>query len=296
MHWEQQHCISQMMHACLYALCSHLAQNLAHAGYPQQQFIKQQMQSLSHWQPGSGSAPQHKQGWIAGQAPLHVNCQHRVLIIHARCSAAVLDSETLLRTLVLPPLFVPPCRERKKQKYCNLQGTVDELSVRLSQLSTLEAANSELQHRNGQLETVVKQQQEQLQQQQETISKQAQQLQTQAQQLHHQAQQLQQQVQHIEQQDKQVAEFKRQVVSQQQAADAEQLNDQLALAVRAVLTGVSSMTSMLPAKDTQQMQQMVTTLPDNILQQIRSCCREVALHLKKTEVKEQPHAIQVPCC
>jgi hypothetical protein len=177
--------------------------------------------------------------------------------------------------------------------------------VRLSQLNTLEAANSELQQRNGQLEGVVKQQQVQLQQQQETISKQAQQLQTQAQQLAHQAQQLQSQVLHIEQQDRQLAELKGHVAaaaagntsnSQQQPADADQLNDQLALAVRAVLTGVSSMTSMLPAKDAQQMQQVVTTLPDSILQQIRSCCREVALHLKKVEVKEMPHAVQVPCC
>uniref|UniRef100_A0A383VKC7 BZIP domain-containing protein n=1 Tax=Tetradesmus obliquus TaxID=3088 RepID=A0A383VKC7_TETOB len=193
-------------------------------------------------------------------------------------------------------------RERKKQKYCNLQGTVDELSVRLSQLNTLEAANSELAQRNGQLEGVVKQQQVQLQQQQDTISKQAQQLQTQAQQLAHQAQQLQSQVLHIEQQDRQLAELKGRTAGgssssqQQQPADADQLNDQLALAVRAVLTGVSSMTSMLPAKDAQQMQQVVTTLPDSILQQIRSCCREVALHLKKTDVKEMPHAVQVPCC
>jgi uncharacterized phage infection (PIP) family protein YhgE len=204
--------------------------------------------------------------------------------------------------LLFPFLLPNCCRERKKQKYCNLQGTVDELSVRLSQLNTLEAANSELQQRNGQLEGVVKQQQVQLQQQQDTISKQAQQLQTQAQQLAHQAQQLQSQVLHIEQQDKQLAELKGRVAaagsssSQQQPADADQLNDQLALAVRAVLTGVSSMTSMLPAKDAQQMQQVVTTLPDSILQQIRSCCREVALHLKKTEVKEMPHAVQVPCC
>jgi DNA repair exonuclease SbcCD ATPase subunit len=195
------------------------------------------------------------------------------------------------------------CRERKKQKYCNLQGTVDELSVRLSQLNTLEAANSELQQRNGQLEGVVKQQQVQLQQQQETISKQAQQLQTQAQQLAHQAQQLQSQVLHIEQQDRQLlghvaaaAAAGNTSGNNQHPADADQLNDQLALAVRAVLTGVSTMTSMLPAKDAQQMQQVVTTLPDSILQQIRSCCREVALHLKKVEVKEMPHAVQVPCC
>ncbi|KAF6263428.1 hypothetical protein COO60DRAFT_1698844 [Scenedesmus sp. NREL 46B-D3] len=193
-------------------------------------------------------------------------------------------------------------RERKKQKYCNLQGTVDELSVRLSQLNTLEAANSELHSRNGQLEGVVKQQQVQLQQQQDTISKQAQQLQTQAQQLAHQAQQLQSQVLRVEQQDRQLAELKGHVAaaaagsSNQQQPAADQLNDQLALAVRAVLTGVSSMTSMLPAKDAQQMQQVVTTLPDSILQQIRSCCRDVALHLKKSEVKELPHAVQVPCC
>lgn len=80
-------------------------------------------------------------------------------------------------------------------------------------------------------------------------------------------------------------------------ADADQLSDQVALAVRAVLTGVSSMASVSfpPAKDAAQMQQ-IAELPDALLQQIRTCCREVALHLKKADVKEQPHAITVPCC
>jgi chromosome segregation ATPase len=200
------------------------------------------------------------------------------------------------------------CRERKKQKYCNLQGTVDELSLRLSQVNTLEVANTELTQRNHQLEAVVKEQQHQLQNQQETIAKQAQQLSTQAQQLATQAQQLKQQVQRIEQQDRQVTELRSSLAAASHTAPAaattaggtpaedQQLNDQLALAVRAVLTGVSSMASVLPAKDAQQMQHMVSQLPDALLQQIRSCCREVALHLKNTEVKEQPHAIQVPCC
>eukprot|EP00775_Hariotina_reticulata_P003179 gene3179-3457_t len=199
-------------------------------------------------------------------------------------------------------------RERKKQKYSNLQGTVDELSMRLHQLNTLEAANSELVQRNHQLETVVKEQQSQLQNQRDTIAKHAQQLSTQAHQLATQAQQLKQQVQRIEQQDRQVTELRSKLAAASQpvpasttvaggiAAEDQQLNDQLALAVRAVLTGVSSMASVLPAKDAQQMQLMVSQLPDALLQQIRSCCREVALHLKNTEVKEQPHAIQVPCC
>lgn len=197
------------------------------------------------------------------------------------------------------------CRERKKQKYSVLQGTVDELSVRISQLNTLEAANSELQQRNIQLEIVVKDQSAQLRSQQDTIAKQAHQLQTQAVQLQHQAQQLQQQVQHIEQQEKQVAELKSNAAanmsstaSQTTVADSEVITDEkIALAIRAVLTGVSTMTStMLPAKDTQQMQQVVTQLPDSLLQQLRTCCREVALHLKQTEVKEQPLAVSVPCC
>jgi uncharacterized protein (DUF342 family) len=70
-------------------------------------------------------------------------------------------------------------RERRKQKYSNLQETVDELSTRLSQLNTLETANSELQQRNGQLEVVVKEQNAQLQVQKDTITRQAQHLQTQ---------------------------------------------------------------------------------------------------------------------
>lgn len=217
------------------------------------------------------------------------------------CSAA--------HCIALTVIFVClPCRERKKQKYSNLQGTVDELSLRISQLTTLEAANSELQQRNIQLETVVKDQSIQLRSQQDTIAKQAQQLQTQAVQLQHQAQQLQQQVQHIEQQDKQMAELRSTLAGKTNNSSSSQTeqpgstqpdqvtDDHITLAVRAVLTGVSTMTSMLPAKDVQQMQQVVTQLPDQLLQQLRSCCREVALHLKQTEVKEQPLAVSVPCC
>jgi hypothetical protein len=135
----------------------------------------------------------------------------------------------------------------------------------------------------------------------------------QAVQLSAQAKQLQAQVSVIQQQDKTLQELRSKLGADSSNAnnaaapgistvaggsDAEQLNDQIAMAVRAVLTGVSSMASVSfpPAKDAAQMQQMVVQLPDALLQQIRSCCREVALHLKKTEVKEQPHAISVPCC
>lgn len=135
----------------------------------------------------------------------------------------------------------------------------------------------------------------------------------QALQLGAQAKQLQAQVSVIQQQDKTLQELRGKLAGVEDSAnntatapgtpaaagsDAEQLNDQIALAVRAVLTGVSSMASVgfPPAKDAAQMQQMVVQLPDALLQQIRTCCREVALHLKKTEVKEQPHAITVPCC
>lgn len=138
----------------------------------------------------------------------------------------------------------------------------------------------------------------------------------QALQLGAQAKQLQAQVAVIQQQDKTLQELRGKLAATDSSSvnnaaapgapaasaagsDADQLNDQVALAVRAVLTGVSSMASVgfPPAsKDAAQMQQMVGQLPDALLQQIRSCCREVALHLKKTEVKEQPHAISVPCC
>lgn len=70
-------------------------------------------------------------------------------------------------------------RERRKAKYSTLQDTVEELSGRLGQLSTLEAANNELSTRNTQLELVVKEQNTQLQAQKDTITRQAQQLQTQ---------------------------------------------------------------------------------------------------------------------
>jgi hypothetical protein len=208
-------------------------------------------------------------------------------------------------------------RERRKSKFSTLQETVEDLSSRLSTLSTLEAANSELAGRNVQLEGVVKAQRE-------TISRQAQQLQTQAGQLSHQARQLQAQVQVIQQRDRTISELRSRSLlaagsagagSSNEAAgagssagqanaaavpDAELLNEQIALAMRAVLTGVSSMASvsLAASKDASQMQMqaMVSQLPDALLQQIHCCCREVALHLKKGEMKDTPHAISVPCC
>jgi regulator of replication initiation timing len=80
----------------------------------------------------------------------------------------------------LPLCCVPAVpRERRKAKYSTLQDTVEELSGRLGQLSTLEAANNDLSTRNTQLELVVKEQNTQLQAQKDTITRQAQQLQTQ---------------------------------------------------------------------------------------------------------------------
>jgi regulator of replication initiation timing len=81
---------------------------------------------------------------------------------------------------LLPLCCVPAVpRERRKAKYSTLQDTVEELSGRLGQLSTLEAANNDLSTRNTQLELVVKEQNTQLQAQKDTITRQAQQLQTQ---------------------------------------------------------------------------------------------------------------------
>lgn len=98
------------------------------------------------------------------------------------CSVSLVFGLRQLRLLVhvvLCPCLTCTCRERRKQKYSTLQETVDELSTRLGQLNTLEAANSELQQRNQQLEVVVKEQNSQLQAQKDTITRQAQQLQTQ---------------------------------------------------------------------------------------------------------------------
>jgi len=85
----------------------------------------------------------------------------------------------MLIAMADPAAVAAACRERRKQKYSTLQGTVEELSTRLGQLNTLEAANSELQQRNTQLEVVVKEQNVQLQMQKDAITRQAQQLHTQ---------------------------------------------------------------------------------------------------------------------
>ncbi|KAF8066407.1 hypothetical protein HT031_002731 [Scenedesmus sp. PABB004] len=183
-------------------------------------------------------------------------------------------------------------RERKKQKYSSLQGTVEELSTRLGQLNTLEAANGELAQRNGQLQGVVAEQQARLAAQQQTIGQQAAQLESQAAQLSRQAAQLQSQGLRIEQQEGTIAELRGRLAA---AGGEGELNEQLSLAVRAVLAGVGSMASLPPlssSKDAAVVSAMFTSLPEPVLAQLRSCCREVALHLKKTEVKETPHAIQ----
>jgi len=83
---------------------------------------------------------------------------------------------------------------------------------------------------------------------------------------------------------------------------------QLSLAVRAALraaagcaAGAGSSSSSIAVGELQQaeasqLQQVVAELPDSVLKQFMQCCREVAMHLQKTEVKEQLQAIQVPCC
>lgn len=204
-----------------------------------------------------------------------------------------------------------------------MQGTVEDLSQRLGTLSTLEAVNSELCQRNDTLEAVVRQQAARLDEQQDTIAKQEEQLQSQAAQL--------------QQQRLQVAELHSRLaalgaappssplatvtdnlvapapaaarssagatatapgpVATHTALDADVLNDELLLAVRTVLAGVSSMAPVAVAdRDAVQMQAMVTQLPDALLQRLRSCCREVALVLQQSDVKDTPHAITVPCC
>lgn len=175
------------------------------------------------------------------------------------------------------------CRERKKQKYTSLQGAVDELNLRLEQLSVMEATNQDLNNRNEELERVVEEQKEAIASIQTTVTKQQAHIEVQAAQIKVQ--------QHkIHQQDQQLTELKRQISNANTEADTNNhIGDELALAVRAVLSGV-------PAKEANHMQHTLSQLPDSVLQQIRTCCREVCMHLKKTQVKEQPHAIQVPCC
>jgi hypothetical protein len=182
-------------------------------------------------------------------------------------------------------------RERKKQKAAVLVTAVDELSKQLDDMASLRQTHSQLAARHRQLEGVAAQQQQELAATRATVA-------AQQQQLGEQAATIQRQAATIQQQEAEIGALRSAASSAAapqvgQAAPAEpsakEVSDQLAAALRAVLSG-------LPAKDSHEVQAALAQLPPGLLQRLHSCCREVSAHLHKDEVKEQPHAIQVTCC
>jgi hypothetical protein len=193
-------------------------------------------------------------------------------------------------------------RERKKQKYSNLQGTVEELSEQLHQLALLREAHSAVSSERDQLAAVVGQQRDQLTQQAGVIAVQQQQMGAQAAQLAAANQQLAEARQQVGALTAQVAELRTRA-----APTADELSEQLALAVKAALAAstlgagnngspVAGVGSAQGEREEARVRQVVCGLPERVLQQFMASCREVVRHLHQPEPAEGLQAIQVPCC
>lgn len=171
-------------------------------------------------------------------------------------------------------------RERKKQKAATLVTAVDELSKQLDELATLRESHSQLHARHTALETAVARQQQELVAAQATVAAQQQTIQQQAATIKEQAERIQR------------GEAEAAALLRDGAAadpSGQVVNEQLAAAMRAVLSGV-------PPRETQEVQAVLAALPPSLLKRLHNCCREVSAHLHNADLKEQPHAIQVSCC
>jgi septal ring factor EnvC (AmiA/AmiB activator) len=193
------------------------------------------------------------------------------------------------------------CRERKKQKYSNLQGTVEELSEQLHQLALMREAHAAVSAERDQLAVVADQQRSQLAHQAGLITAQQQQMGAQAAQLDAANQQLAEAQQQVGALSQQVAELRTRT-----APTADELSEQLALAVKAALAastlGAGNNGSPGAAggaageREEARVRQVVCGLPERVLQQFMASCREVVRHLHQPEPAEGLQAIQVPCC
>lgn len=173
------------------------------------------------------------------------------------------------------------CRERKKQKAADLQTSVDELSQRMEELAVLRKSRDELQVRHDKLEQLATTQQQQLAAAHATVN-------AQQRLMGEQAAQLRTQQQRLAQQDAELGTLRDQLgaADPNNASSSAAVSRQLAAALRAMLSDV-------PPQDANE---LLSKLPDALLQRIHSCCREVSSHLRKSDLKEQPIGIQVSCC
>lgn len=202
-------------------------------------------------------------------------------------------------------------RERKKQKYSNLQGTVEDLASQLEAMARLEEANDQLAGRNEELTEMLEGTRAELEDARGVIAQTGARLS--AAESH-----LAQARVTVQAQEDELSTLRTRLdnctcaasrraaagaaegeaplgASAAAAADVTAMGDQLALALRAVLSGIPSQEA-AAIQATPEAANLLAALPDSVLAQIRSCCAQVCLHLRKTALKEQPHAIQVPCC
>lgn len=217
-------------------------------------------------------------------------------------------------------------RERKKQKYCSLQGTVEELTERLERLSALESSAAALTARNQGLEGLAADQRRALDESGAALARQQEQLRIAADTIVEQQRLLREREERVAALEGRLEGLQRHAAAAVAAAAAmdkegaasgrgsggagegagEATTEALAAAVRAVLGGLvapiaaaaSGVGSASAAAASPAAAAPVLPLPDAVLQQIRCCCAEVAVQLRSLRVvqKEQPQTIQVPCC
>lgn len=186
-------------------------------------------------------------------------------------------------------------RERKKQKYTDMQQSVDALACQLGQLSTLQKENRLLRGRAQELEVTIQKKDLQVKQHQEQLKTTHQILTKQVNTIREQQATIGQQGKRVQEQAAQAQEMQHKLDNTLDAAllslDADTVSSKVVAAVKSAMTSSKEFKSLHPT---------LAQMPDAVVQQISStltrCCAEMYLQLKQSARSEPPAAIQVPCC
>lgn len=169
-------------------------------------------------------------------------------------------------------------RQRKKQRYCDLQSTVDGLTAQLKALSTVEKENAVLRSNGAQLQAKVAAQASKISQLESKLSEKEQQLKAQEGmevRLKQQEELINKQQAQIQAQAKQLEQLQ----SQSSITDTNALFEKVSAAIRAALG---------EAKE--------HSIADKVLQHICRSCREISPIQPQPSTTDGHTAIQVSCC
>jgi chromosome segregation ATPase len=186
-------------------------------------------------------------------------------------------------------------RERKKQKYSEMQLSVDVLANQLGQLSMLQKENKLLRGNVQELQVTIQKKNLQLKQHQE-------QLKTTQQILTKQVGTIREQQAAISKQDKHSKEQSAQMQALQDKIDNSLDTALLSLEPDTVSSKVVAAvkSAMMGSKEFKGLHPTLGQMPDALVQTISTtltrCCAEMYLQLKQSARNEPPAAIQVPCC